>query len=78
MLQIWVDAQDPSSRISARNARTTIRRLVGGFKAHGVREGDCICLVAFNNVSPPPTGHTRHVVRPWLKDPEVELRGEDC
>lgn len=54
--QIYVDANDPSSYISARDARATIRRVVRGLKARGLEEGERVCLVSSNNVRSCPTG----------------------
>ena len=66
VLQIFVDATNPLSYINARDARATVRKLVKGFKEHGLHEGDRVCLVAYNNVSCPPTGQVRYAVRHWL------------
>lgn len=72
MFQIWIDANDPSSNISAFEARSSIRRLVKGFKVHGLQEGDCVCIVAYNNVrgSPP----ERRVIVSWYEGELLKLK----
>ncbi|KAJ4502609.1 hypothetical protein HRR78_008274 [Exophiala dermatitidis] len=50
---IFIDATDPSRSISALRALHVVRRLIKGLKELGLKEGDCVCLHAFNNVSTP-------------------------
>ncbi|KAK6380717.1 hypothetical protein LTS17_004917 [Exophiala oligosperma] len=47
---IFIDAKDPTKSISASQAYTTVCQLVNGLKNLGVKEGDCVCLHAFNNI----------------------------
>lgn len=49
-LQIYIDASNPARSISARQARSIIRRLVAGFRAAGLDKGDTVCLHSFNDV----------------------------
>lgn len=51
--QIFVDAQDPSSFISRRAAKVTVKKLIAGLLAAGVQPGDSICVHAINNVRTP-------------------------
>ncbi|KIW13619.1 hypothetical protein PV08_08810 [Exophiala spinifera] len=47
---IFIDAKDPTQSVSASQAISTMRQLVNGLKDLGVKEGDCVCLHAFNNI----------------------------
>ncbi|KAL2410914.1 Acyl-CoA ligase azaF [Exophiala dermatitidis] len=47
---IFIDATDPSRSISALRALHVVRRLIKGLKELGLKEGDCVCLHAFNNI----------------------------
>ncbi|EXJ61091.1 hypothetical protein A1O7_05244 [Cladophialophora yegresii CBS 114405] len=47
---IFIDANHPSHRISAKQALRTVRQLIKGLKALGLKEGECVCLHAFNNI----------------------------
>ena len=48
--EIYIDPDDPGRSITASEARTTVRKLIAGFKAAGLQRGDCVCLHAFNDV----------------------------
>ncbi|KAI9812709.1 MAG: hypothetical protein M1827_004465 [Pycnora praestabilis] len=50
---IYIDVSDPSKSISCREARATIRKLAAGFRAAGLKKGDCVCLHAFNDIHYP-------------------------
>ncbi|OQV07844.1 AMP-binding enzyme domain-containing protein [Cladophialophora immunda] len=47
---IFIDASNPSNRISAQQARRTILQLTHGLRALGLKDGECVCLHAFNNI----------------------------
>ncbi|KAL6720094.1 hypothetical protein ACLMJK_002015 [Lecanora helva] len=47
---IYVDAHNESTRISHRQAKSLVKRLIGGLHARGIRPGDSVCVHAFNNV----------------------------
>ena len=47
---IYVDAAHPERSISAKQAYKLIRRLIAGFRAAGLKKGDCVCIHAFNNL----------------------------
>ncbi|TKA82652.1 hypothetical protein B0A55_00743 [Friedmanniomyces simplex] len=48
---IYIDAFKPDQiSISARQAKRLIRQLVAGFRALGLRKGDCVCAHSFNHV----------------------------
>lgn len=49
--KIYVDAENPERSLSALEARSTVRKLVAGFRAEGLKPGDCVCVHAFNDVS---------------------------
>lgn len=49
--QIYIDAYNPSRSISRNQARLIIRQLVAGFHAVGLKNGDCVAVNAFNDVS---------------------------
>ncbi|KAF2118196.1 4-coumarate-CoA ligase-like protein [Lophiotrema nucula] len=48
--QIYVDAAEPSRTISSRQARSIIRKLCAGFNAIGLKSGDCVCMLSFNDI----------------------------
>lgn len=50
---IYLDALQPSNSISARQARTLIRKLVAGLRATGVQKGDCVLLNSANDIHIP-------------------------
>ncbi|KAH7399658.1 4-coumarate-CoA ligase-like protein [Pyrenochaeta sp. MPI-SDFR-AT-0127] len=47
---IYVDAADPERNISSRQARSITKRLCAGFKSIGLKTGDCVCLLSFNDI----------------------------
>ncbi|PSN69630.1 4-coumarate-CoA ligase-like protein [Corynespora cassiicola Philippines] len=47
---IYIDATNPTRTISSRQARSTIRKLCAGFQAEGLEDGDCVCVVSFNDI----------------------------
>ena len=50
---IYIDALEPERSYTARQAWTTIRKLAAGFQAMGVKQGDCVCIHSFNDISYP-------------------------
>lgn len=50
---IYIDGNDPKRFYSAKTARVLIRQLAAGFKAIGVKEGDCVCIHSFNDICYP-------------------------
>ncbi|CAI7629089.1 hypothetical protein N7533_008242 [Penicillium manginii] len=48
---IYIDAQNPSRSISCNEARKLIRRLIAGFRAAGLRQGDCVLIHSFNDIN---------------------------
>ena len=48
--QIYIDAQDPKRYYTFAQARSTIRKLVAGFRKAGLQKGDTVCLHSFNDV----------------------------
>lgn len=50
---IYIDGNNPTNSISARQARSLIRKLVAGFRAIGIRKGDCVCMNSFNDIQYP-------------------------
>lgn len=49
--KIYIDPENRQRSISANEARTLVRRFVAGWKAVGLKPGDCVCVHAFNDVS---------------------------
>ncbi|KAL8698837.1 MAG: hypothetical protein Q9201_006351 [Fulgogasparrea decipioides] len=47
---VLVDATNPSRFLTTPAARTIIRKLIAGFRAEGLEEGDCVCINAFNDI----------------------------
>lgn len=48
--QVLIDANDPSRFITARVARSAVRKLIAGLRSEGFEPGDCLCLHSFNDV----------------------------
>ena len=48
--KIYIDPERPERSISANEARATVRKFVAGWKAVGLKPGDCVCVHAFNDV----------------------------
>lgn len=49
--KIYIDPENDERSISAKEARTYVRKFVAGWKAVGLKPGDCVCVHAFNDVS---------------------------
>ncbi|KAK5211581.1 hypothetical protein LTR47_005304 [Exophiala xenobiotica] len=47
---IFLDAKNPSDFVSASQAYEIVCQLVTGLKRIGIKEGDCVCLHAYNNI----------------------------
>ncbi|KAF2026029.1 4-coumarate-CoA ligase-like protein [Setomelanomma holmii] len=47
---IYVDAASPERTISSRQARSITRKLCAGFKSIGLKNGDCVCILSFNDI----------------------------
>ena len=54
-LKIYIDAANPERTLSAKQGRTTLRKLVAGLRRWGVRpdQKDVVCLHAFNDIMYP-------------------------
>ncbi|KAK3058920.1 hypothetical protein LTR09_000485 [Extremus antarcticus] len=50
---IYIDGNNPSNSVSARQALSLTRKLVAGFRAIGAQRGDCVCINSFNDVQYP-------------------------
>ena len=50
---IYIDALNPQNSISARQARSMIRKLIAGLRAIGFQQGDCACINSFNDIHYP-------------------------
>ena len=48
--KIYIDPENRQRSISANEARSTVRKFVAGWKAVGLKPGDCVCVHAFNDV----------------------------
>ncbi|KAL4968878.1 adenylate-forming enzyme AfeA [Aspergillus stella-maris] len=47
---LFIDAENPSRSLSARQFRTLVRTLIAGLKAHHVQRGDCVLVHLGNNI----------------------------
>ncbi|CEJ61936.1 hypothetical protein PMG11_10452 [Penicillium brasilianum] len=47
---LFIDAEDPSRFFNATQFRRLVRTLIAGFKAHNVRQGDCVLLHLGNSI----------------------------
>ncbi|KAF1932209.1 4-coumarate-CoA ligase [Didymella exigua CBS 183.55] len=50
VMMIYVDAAEPARSISSNQARSIARKLCAGFRSIGLKEGDCVCLLSFNDI----------------------------
>ena len=50
---IYIDALNPRNAISARQARTMVRKIIAGLRALGLQKGDCACINSFNDIHYP-------------------------
>lgn len=48
--KVYIDPENHQRSISANEARTYVRKFVAGWKAVGLKPGDCVCVHAFNDV----------------------------
>ncbi|CAD6578368.1 MAG: hypothetical protein ASARMPREDX12_008723 [Alectoria sarmentosa] len=48
--KIYIDPENAERSISANEARATVRKFVAGWKAVGLKPGDCVCVHAFNDM----------------------------
>lgn len=46
--QLYVDALDPTRRLTFSQARTAIRSMIKGLHSLGIEKGSCVCLHSFN------------------------------
>ncbi|KAL4877060.1 hypothetical protein BJY04DRAFT_222382 [Aspergillus karnatakaensis] len=47
---IYVDVANPTRSLSYTQAKKTIRQLIAGLRAWGVKEGDCVAIHSFNDI----------------------------
>ncbi|KAJ4287275.1 hypothetical protein N0V90_012673 [Kalmusia sp. IMI 367209] len=47
---VYIDAAQPERTISSRQARSITQKLCAGFKQAGFKEGDCVCILSFNDI----------------------------
>lgn len=47
---IYHDLDNPNRTISHRQARSTVRKLIAGFRAAGLKKGDCFSITSFNDI----------------------------
>lgn len=48
--KIYIDPENRHRSISANEARAIVRKFVAGWRAVGLKPGDCVCVHAFNDV----------------------------
>lgn len=48
---LFIDAEDPSRALTARQFRQLVRTLIAGLQAHHVQRGDCVLVHLGNSVS---------------------------
>ncbi|KAK4624064.1 Phenylacetyl-CoA ligase epaB [Fulvia fulva] len=47
---IYIDALKPERSVSARQAKKLVRQLAAGFRALGLKKGDCVSIHSFNDI----------------------------
>lgn len=50
---VYIDVQNPKRHYTFGQARSTIRKLVAGFRKAGLKKGDVVCLHSFNDINYP-------------------------
>lgn len=50
---MYIDALDTKQYWTARQCRKAIRQLAAGFRRLGLKNGDCVCVFAFNSLDYP-------------------------
>ncbi|KAK4497617.1 hypothetical protein PRZ48_010270 [Zasmidium cellare] len=50
---VYIDVQNPNRHYTFGQARSTIRKLVAGFRKAGLKKGDVVCLHSFNDINYP-------------------------
>ncbi|KAA8649566.1 uncharacterized protein ATNIH1004_002237 [Aspergillus tanneri] len=61
-----IDAHEPSRVLNGAQLRLLIHTFIAGFKAHGIKQGDCVLVNLRNNVRFPPSVVTCHFTRSHL------------
>lgn len=51
-MKILIDSSNPCRALSFQELSKQVRQLIAGLKHVGVKPGDCVCVNAFNDVSP--------------------------
>ena len=47
---IFIDIENTSNHVTARQARSLVRQLCAGFRKAGLKKGDCVTIHAFNSI----------------------------
>ena len=69
--KIYIDPENRQRSISAKEARVTVRKFVAGWKAVGLKPGDCVCVHAFNDVRSRALLSSFSCLGPSTESPEV-------
>ncbi|KAE9379826.1 acetyl-CoA synthetase-like protein [Stipitochalara longipes BDJ] len=48
---VYIDANDPTRKLSASGVQTLVRQLTCGLNHHGLARGDTVCVVSFNDIN---------------------------
>ena len=75
--KIYIDPENSQRSISANEARTTVRKFVAGWKAVGLKPGDCVCVHAFNDVRARPLLPSAGCLRSISRSTRSRLRRAD-
>lgn len=51
VFKVLIDSADPERYLTVQQLESMVKKLVCGFKETGSKAGDCVCAVAFNDVS---------------------------
>lgn len=51
--QLYFDASNPERHLSSAQIKSLISKIVSGLKHHGLKKGDSVCVMSFNDVSCP-------------------------
>lgn len=57
---LYINAENPTIYLSARQTKTLVKQLVAGLRAVGLRKDDAVMLCMPNNVSKLPDTRRRH------------------
>ena len=72
---VYHDIDNPTRTLSYNQGRTIVRKLVAGFRAAGLKKGDCFSITSFNDVR---LTHLFSTFTPQSRVGHTDLRSRLC